>query len=247
MLVITTMVLDKLESVFNGSGFYLSESFLFSSVWWIAAPLLAVQFYLLKRSSGIFSSLACVFLPVILHLLSYPALVWLISELFYYHTFEYWPTLRYSLTAHLVHLAIFYTVPVVFHLAFKAVAVPKQADPDVQGDNTPAPHSLVVSEGGRRLVLESADIIYISANYPYVNLHHKERRYLHSASLKYVAARLDADRFVRVHKSTIVNMAYLASYKSRNNGDYDLVMKDGTVLRVSRSYASGFKAMAGRV
>ncbi len=245
LLVAVTMALDKLEAVFNGSGFYLSESFLFSSVWWLAAPLLAGQFYLLKRSAGIFSCLAVAILPVVLHLLAYPALVWLVSELFYHHTFGYRQTFNYGLTAHLVHLAILYVVPVAFCLAFKAIAAGKQQDGGDTEATVPVARSLVVSEAGRRLVLDTADIIYISANYPYVNLHHKERRYLYSASLKSVAERLDADRFVRVHKSTIVNMAYLASYKSRSNGDYDLVMKDGSELRVSRSYASAFRMKAG--
>ncbi|RYF37203.1 MAG: LytTR family transcriptional regulator, partial [Cytophagaceae bacterium] len=43
------------------------------------------------------------------------------------------------------------------------------------------------------------------------------------------------------HKSCIVNITKVRSYQSRLNGDYDLLLSNEVVLRVSRNYASGFK------
>ena len=48
--------------------------------------------------------------------------------------------------------------------------------------------------------------------------------------------------FVQIHKSLIVNLAHVESYKSRLNGDYDITMSNGTSLRLSRTYARAFKA-----
>lgn len=53
--------------------------------------------------------------------------------------------------------------------------------------------------------------------------------------------KLDTRTFVRVHKSTIVNLEKVSSFKSRLNGDYDLLLKNGTIVRLSRTYAANFK------
>jgi DNA-binding LytR/AlgR family response regulator len=47
--------------------------------------------------------------------------------------------------------------------------------------------------------------------------------------------------FIRVHKSSIVNIAFIHSLVSRQNGDYDLIMKDGCTVRASRNYVAALK------
>jgi two-component system LytT family response regulator len=48
-------------------------------------------------------------------------------------------------------------------------------------------------------------------------------------------------RFVRIHRSTIVNIQSVSKWTSRGNGDYDLLMSEGTLLRLSRNYAQAFR------
>ncbi|MGH9949634.1 MAG: LytR/AlgR family response regulator transcription factor, partial [Pyrinomonadaceae bacterium] len=67
------------------------------------------------------------------------------------------------------------------------------------------------------------------------------KRYLHNETLKSILETLDNETFVRIHKSLIVNISNVRSYKSRLNGDYDLTVADGTSLRLSRTYAATFK------
>ncbi len=99
----------------------------------------------------------------------------------------------------------------------------------------------MVTEGIRSLSIAVSDVFYFSANSPYINIHVKHKQYLHNESLKSVAEKIDTHNFIRIHKSTIVNINQVESYTSRLNGDYDLVLFDGTILRVSRNYAGAFK------
>lgn len=59
-------------------------------------------------------------------------------------------------------------------------------------------------------------------------------------SLKHIIKRLP-ENFKRIHKSTIVNVDYISEFKSRGNGDYDVIMNDGSVLRLSRNYREELK------
>lgn len=239
------VILDLLESSFQShSSFYFSESFLFSSFWWLFVPLLLGQFYFSGRSHGKFSVILIAIIPALVHLLVYPVLILVISAFFYDHTFPYRQTLEYELTRYGFILLIVYPAAIVLFrmhsvekpgddgLVAKLVAAPKEVA---------SPTTMVVSDGNKRTVIETNDILYISASSPYVYIHHLKKRYLHNDTLRSMSARLDSETFVRIHKSTIVNIAAVRSFRSRGNGDYDVIISDGSELRVSRNYAAAFK------
>jgi two-component system LytT family response regulator len=56
-----------------------------------------------------------------------------------------------------------------------------------------------------------------------------------------LAARLDADRFVRVGRGTIVNLDAVRELQPASHGDLDVVLRNGTRLRASRRYARGLR------
>jgi len=62
--------------------------------------------------------------------------------------------------------------------------------------------------------------------------------------LKKIAGELDR-RFVKIHRSCIVNMDKVISYKSRLNGDYDVSLSGDIQVRLSRNYAKEFKEVIG--
>ena len=70
---------------------------------------------------------------------------------------------------------------------------------------------------------------------------------MHKTTLGKIQEELQSDQFIRIHKSTIVNIQQIASFRSRQNGDYDIVLKDQTLLRLSRNYASDFKRVMGSI
>ena len=101
--------------------------------------------------------------------------------------------------------------------------------------------TILVSDGNKKHNITVTEIIYFSANPPYINLYLEGKKCLHHETLKSISTKLNPDQFVRVHKSTIVNIKKVASYTTRLNGDYDLMMKNNVQLRVSRNFATDFK------
>jgi hypothetical protein len=238
------MVQDLLEANFNRSAFYFSESFIFSLFWWLFVPLLYAQYRFVetKNSRNLLAMIPLVALPVLFHLVAFPAVVWLVSSVLYFHTFRFQQTFQYGLSEYLLQLFLFYSIPVLALQYFKAKAqsrlTPNEESP-MNGTNQQT--TLVVSEGGKRTRIAFADVHFITANPPYINIHHKQKKYLHNETLKSISERIGSNEFVRIHKSTIINMKEVQSYKSRLNGDDDVLMKNGTQLRLSRIYAPNFK------
>jgi len=238
-----TITLDLLDSKFQQTSFYIFESLIFSSFWWIFIPLLYAQFTFAKVYKTKAATTLLLSIPIIAHLFTYPAIIWLISTIFYHHTFFYWQTFTYELTEYGFVILMAYCVPFVLYNSFNVKpknepTLSATTDTPAQSNLTP---SLFVMDGNKRIALNTSDILYFSANSPYINIHHKQKRYLHSETLKSVSETLNKEVFVQVHKSAIVNIKKVQSYKSRLNGDYDLTMTDGTELRLSRNYASAFK------
>lgn len=240
------VVLDLLESSFeNHSSFYFSESFLFSSFWWLFVPLILAQFYLSGTFHGKIWALVLSVGPSLVHLLVYPALIWVASAIFLNNTFAYRQTFEYALTRYGFILLIIYPAGFVI-CRMNEGRKASTGDTVVSAGDTPkktAPVSkLVVSDGNMRVVIETKDILYISACSPYIYLHHTKKRYLHNGNLKSISTILDGEVFVRIHKSTIVNVTAVRSFRSRGNGDYDVIISNGPELRLSRNYAAAFKA-----
>lgn len=247
--VVLTVVFDLLESsVESHSAFYLSESFLFSAFWWLFAPLVFGQFYFAHSHSGKISNLLLPLGSILIHLFLYPALILALSAVFFENTFSYRQTLEYELTRYGFILLIVYPASLVLYRLLEGEKTPVQ--PIVKKTaHTQGPafaSSIVVADGGRRTVIEIKDILYVSASSPYVYIHHLKKRYLHNDTLRSMSTMLNSETFVRIHKSTIVNIAAVRSYRSRGNGDYDVIISDGSELRLSRNFASDFKKKVQR-
>ena len=102
---------------------------------------------------------------------------------------------------------------------------------------------LVVRDGQRVTFVPVADIDRIEAAGNYVRLHTGRTSILMRESMKAVEARLDPDRFTRVHRSTIVNIDRIAHVEPHFHGEYVLTLRDGTRLTSSRSYSDRVRAL----
>ncbi|MFZ1529551.1 MAG: LytTR family DNA-binding domain-containing protein [Ferruginibacter sp.] len=239
------MLQDYMEAGFNNFSFYFSESFMFSSFWWLFAPFLYIQYAIAQKRNPekVFVKIMLICLPVLLHLLLFPALVWLISKLFYYHTFSYIQTFRFALPEHLNKVLLLYSIPLLaYQYFYKRRPSNDSAEtplPAVTAEEYPA--SFMVSEANRHILVPASEILYFTASPPYVYIHLSDKKHLASLTLKSVLEKTGNKQFVRIHKSSIVNVKEVASFASRYNGDYDLTLKNGTRLRLSRNYAAGFK------
>jgi two-component system LytT family response regulator len=96
-----------------------------------------------------------------------------------------------------------------------------------------------------RLVM-AEDIDWVEAAGVYVNLHVRGEELLYRAGLAAVANRLDPFQFVRIHKSSVVNLKSIASLERRSHGEFEVVLKDGTHLMLSRSYRAQVERVLGQ-
>ena len=247
-LVVLALTQDFLQAHLKNAGYYFSESFMFSSFWWLFAPLLYAQYFVVTHTHAkrLAVQLPVIILPVIVHLFAFPLLVWILSSTFYYHTFALLQTVTYTLSEHLYQLVFFYAVPVfVYRFFYSAAKTEDTSSVTLQGNTNHFIDTIPVSEGNKKHRIAVARVLYFSANPPYINVHLEEKRYLQNGTLKSISAKLNPEQFIRIHKSVIINIEMAASYTSRLNGDYDVTMKNKVTLRVSRNFAIDFKRRFG--
>lgn len=118
------------------------------------------------------------------------------------------------------------------------------------GPDTPAgldPLSRLLVRVGRRLVVVSlAEVDWIEAEGNYVRLHREAGSHRYRRTLEALASRLDGHRFVRTHRSAMVNVDRVRELQPTGSGGYDIVLGDGTRLPLSRSYKKRVFAVLGK-
>ena len=96
--------------------------------------------------------------------------------------------------------------------------------------------SFSVRSGARTILVAAADVERIEADGDYATLHVGGKTWLLRERLSALAARLDPHMFQRVHRSSIVRLDLIAELRSLTNRDALLRLRDGSVLRASRTY-----------
>lgn len=101
----------------------------------------------------------------------------------------------------------------------------------------PAPVKQILVREGERAFFISADTIQrVSAAGNYVEVHTAGKVHLVRESLSDFIAQLDTAEFLRVHRSHVVRVGFIAELRPMFHGDYELVLKDGQRLNLSRRY-----------
>ena len=105
---------------------------------------------------------------------------------------------------------------------------------------------LVVKSGGRVFFLRTDEIDWIEAAGNYVRLHLSEDSHLFRETMNNMEARLDGRRFVRIHRSRIVNTDRIKELQPWFNGEYVVVLQNGTRLTLSRGYREKLQERLGK-
>ncbi|MEO6130614.1 MAG: LytTR family transcriptional regulator DNA-binding domain-containing protein [Saprospiraceae bacterium] len=84
--------------------------------------------------------------------------------------------------------------------------------------------------------LNLQDVLWIEAYSDYIKIHTKEKFYLKNLGLNEAESRLNPEHFVRIHRSSIVNISYIREMKPFTNGEYIISLTNGEKLKLSRSY-----------
>jgi two-component system LytT family response regulator len=98
------------------------------------------------------------------------------------------------------------------------------------------PGRLLISEKGRVLFLPIHIIEFVQAAGKCVKVFAQGNCHVLREPLQEIEARLDASQFVRIHRSTIVNVEQIVELQPLFHGDYEVVLKRGTRLTMSRRF-----------
>jgi hypothetical protein len=107
------------------------------------------------------------------------------------------------------------------------------------------PERFLVRKLGKEFLIAAREIEWLQASGNYVNLHVRGRDYPLRATMAGIEERLDPSRFVRVHRSYLVNLDYLAEIEPLETGDARLTMRDGATLPCSRRFRAQLRERFG--
>ncbi len=95
---------------------------------------------------------------------------------------------------------------------------------------------ILLKAGGEIYFLKAEEIDWIEAEGDYMKFHAGGRVHLLRETMGNLEERLDAKRFIRIHRSTIVNIDRVKKLSPSFAGEYAVILHDGTKLRLSRGY-----------
>ena len=105
---------------------------------------------------------------------------------------------------------------------------------------------LVIKTNGHVFFLKTDEIDWIEAEGNYVRLHTSKESYLLRDTISALEAQLDPKRFLRVHRSAIVNIDRVQEMQPWFHGEYRIILKGGAQLTLSRSYREKLHELLGR-
>jgi two-component system, LytTR family, response regulator len=100
-----------------------------------------------------------------------------------------------------------------------------------------------IRTSGRIVLVDVATIDWLEAADNYVRLHAEKREYLLRETLASLESQLDPDRFARIHRSAIVQIDRIAELHPASHGDFDVLLRDGTRLTLSRTWRDRLRGL----
>ena len=105
---------------------------------------------------------------------------------------------------------------------------------------------IAVRVSGKIVLLRTDEIEWIGAEGNYARLHTSSQSHLIRETMGALEAKLDPARFLRIHRSTIVNTDAIAELEPLYQGDYVVIMRDGARLTSSRGYRANLQELMDR-
>jgi two-component system LytT family response regulator len=105
---------------------------------------------------------------------------------------------------------------------------------------------LVIKSTGRVFLLKTDEIDWIEAEGNYARLHVGKESYLLRETISTLDSQLDPKAFLRIHRSTIVSLNRIKELQSWFHGEFQVILRDGTQLLLSRTYREKLEKALGR-
>lgn len=247
MVALLALFQDFIDTRWRGSFFDIYESAAYKLFWLLFIPF-ALLFYTSFNLIGggsrekypfLVRSTNTVLLPLafsLTHLFVFALCLSIISQWMHEIPWKLSWLIKEKLSSRLYIVVSVYTIFTYF--AFYRSRHKKQ-----DGEKKEYLPYLPVKNGSKSVVVDTNTIKWIKSDAAYLEIHTLDKRHIVTSTLNKMTTELDPDQFRRIHKSTIVNLKMIAEFRSRFNGDYDVILKDGTELRLSRNYAKPLKGI----
>jgi len=98
------------------------------------------------------------------------------------------------------------------------------------------PDRIVVRSAGRVCFVKTSDVDWIQASGDYVTLHTGKKEWLLRETLTELERQLSGKGFIRIHRSTIVNLDRVTELRPADNGEYQVILNNGAELKLTRNY-----------
>ena len=95
---------------------------------------------------------------------------------------------------------------------------------------------IMVKQGPRFFYVKTDEIMYISAEQKYMELHTEKKTFLIRETMNSIEESLDPGKFARIHRSTLLNVEYMQEIQPWFHGDCTVILKTGEKLTLSRRY-----------
>ena len=113
-------------------------------------------------------------------------------------------------------------------------------------DSAPLADRIPVKAQGRVIILRVADIDWVEAEGDYVSVHVGAKSWLLRETIVAAEARLALSGFMRIHRSTLVNIHRVRELLPLSKGEFTVVLLDGTELKLSRNYRFALERLLGK-
>lgn len=95
---------------------------------------------------------------------------------------------------------------------------------------------ITVKSNNKMTLIRKDEIEYILASGYYLEIYEKQQRHLIRESMGDILDRLDTSRFIRIHRSTIINLEFLKEIVKTGANDYSAVLRDNSSFKISKSF-----------
>jgi len=115
------------------------------------------------------------------------------------------------------------------------------------GSSRQTDERLIIKSGGRVIFVPVDEIDWIEAQANYVRLHVSGKdSHLFRQPISKLAEQLDSSRFIRIHRSYIVNVSRISELQPCNSGEFIVLLRNGKELPCSRTYRRALEALYRR-
>lgn len=99
---------------------------------------------------------------------------------------------------------------------------------------------LIVTHNNRLILVPVGDVEWIETYGNYLKIHTAGKTHLLRETMNNLAARIDPEKFIRIHRSTLVNLDLIEEIQPMFGGQYTVIMRGGAELILSRNYRKAF-------